>query len=199
MPVLPVLQFCIFVCSNYMIDIALKYLMSQVNERMKTLPDPDASFILAPINWSGGLPKMAFMLVNIDEEKILKAQLAREKRTDDKVQFANPEIRLNLLLMLAANPDQYEMALTNLSAAITFFQGRAFFDKNSAGFPKEFDQLSIEMYSLSIEQQNQLWASIGAKYIPSVIYKVRLITIADKFPDEAKPLIKAIDNDLKRI
>src|SRR3989442_1563686 len=57
--------------------------------------------------------QLGLMLVNLEEEKILKMQLPREKRVGDSIQFANPEIKLNLLVMLAANPgaDNYLGAL----------------------------------------------------------------------------------------
>jgi hypothetical protein len=33
------------------------------------------------------------------------------------------------------------------------------------------------MYNLSFQEQNNLWGSMGAKYVPSVLYKVRMVTI----------------------
>ena len=35
------------------------------------------------------------------------------------------------------------------------------------------------MYSLNFEEQNQLWGSLGAKYMPSVLFKIRTIGIVD--------------------
>jgi hypothetical protein len=57
----------------------------------------------------------------------------------------------------------------------------------------------VELYSLSLEQQNQLWGSLGAKYLPSAIYKVRLVVIDRGLFGTNIPAIKVLDNDLQRI
>ena len=35
------------------------------------------------------------------------------------------------------------------------------------------------MVSMNSEQVNHLWATLGGKYLPSVLYKVRMLTIED--------------------
>jgi hypothetical protein len=40
--------------------------------------------------------------------------------------------------------------------------------------------LSLDLFSLNFEQINHLWSTIGGKYFPSALYKVRLVTIEDQ-------------------
>jgi hypothetical protein len=191
-----------------MINKALNFLKEQLNSVLGQPGQPDNLSLTSVVNERGELNiesgKMAMMLVNIDEEKILKTQLPREKRTGDNVQFANPEIKLNLLVLLAANPgsENYLAALERLSQAMIFLQGTSFFDRTK--FPAlaaapQIEQLSVELFSLSLEQQNQLWTSLGAKYLPSAVYKVRLVIIDRALFGEDTPVIKIIDSDLRKI
>ena len=189
-----------------MINKALNFLKEQLKTALNVPGQPDTVLLTSLVNEKGELNiqsgQLAFMLVNVEEEKILKTQLPREKRAGDQVQFANPDIKLNLLLLLAANPgaDNYITALEQLSKAITFFQGTAWFD--NIQFPvlaPEIEELTVELYSITLEQQNQLWASIGAKYLPSVIYKMRLVVIDKGLFGPDNPLVKIIDNNLHRI
>ena len=41
-------------------------------------------------------------------------------------------------------------------------------------------------------QQNHLWGALGAKYLPSVIYKVRMIVIQEALKADEQPPIKII-------
>jgi hypothetical protein len=190
-----------------MINKAMQFLKDQLNTVLSQPGHPDNLLLTSVVNEKGELNvesgKLCLTLVNIEEEKILRSQLPREKRTGDQIQFTNPEIKLNLLLMLAANPgaDNYLDALERLSQAMLFLQGTSFFDKIK--FPAlaaepQIDQLSVELFSLSLEQQNQLWASIGAKYLPSVIYKVRLVVIDRGLFGQNIPVIKVLDNDIQK-
>ena len=189
-----------------MLKKALNFLREKLNTAISDPAQPDSVVLTSVVNEKGEMNiqsgQLAFMLVNLEEEKILKMQLPREKRAGDNIQFANPEIRLNLLVMLAANPgaDNYLAALDRLSQAMIFFQGTSFFDKiKYPALGPEIEKLTVELFSLTLEQQNQLWASLGAKYLPSAIYKIRLVVIDQALFGENTPLIKVIDNNLKKI
>ena len=40
-------------------------------------------------------------------------------------------------------------------------------------------ELSIELQSLNMEQTNSLWQTIGTKIVPAVVYKIRMLRIAE--------------------
>ena len=189
-----------------MLHKALEFLKDQLKPAIKTTGQSEAVELTTIVNAKGDLNivegQLCMMLVNIEEERFLKAQPQREKRMGDQVQFANPEIKLNLLVMLAVNPAKtdYAGSLTRLSEAVTFFQGTSFFEKTKVPpLGPEIEQLSVELFSLTLEQQNQMWASLGAKYLPSVVYKIRLVVIDRALFGNNQTVIKAIDNDLKKI
>ena len=191
-----------------MIDKALHFLEDQLNAVLSQAGQPDNLLLTSVVNEKGELHiqagQLALTVVNIEEEKILKAQLPNERRNGNQIQFSNPEIKLNLLLLLAANPgnNNYLAALERLSQAMLFLQGTPFFDRTrfpALAAPPEIEKLSIELYTLTLEQQNQLWASLGAKYLPSVVYKLRLVIIDRGLFGNETPAIRVLENELKRI
>jgi hypothetical protein len=74
----------------------------------------------------------------------------------------------------------YNVGLQYLSLIAKFFQSKRYFTpKNSPRLDEEVSYLNLELYTLNFEQINQMWGAIGAKYRPSVLYKVRMLTIQE--------------------
>jgi len=72
-------------------------------------------------------------------------------------------------------------ALKFLSAVIAFFKIKPlFYPGEQFNLPDGLDKLSFEISNMSIQEQSNLWSAIGAKYLPSILYKVRLVTIDEK-------------------
>ena len=84
---------------------------------------------------------------------------------------------VNVYVLFVANMDDYVEALKALSLVIAFFQNRFVFQV--AGNGDAASRIVFELYSLTFEQQNHLWASLGAKYMPSVMYKASIVEIRD--------------------
>ena len=65
-----------------------------------------------------------------------------------------------------------------LNSAILFFQIHPMLDSSAySTIPAGLHKLEYEIEKLGYHQMHSLWTAMGAKYQPSVIYKVRLITI----------------------
>ncbi|WP_298740440.1 DUF4255 domain-containing protein [uncultured Chitinophaga sp.] len=143
--------------------------------------------------------KVILSLVNIEEEAALKnaGPLYRNVKT---LNYVNPPIYLNLYLLITAHYEKYEDALTRLSNVIQFFQGKNSFTLKNAPpndmllNPDTYEdiQLHLEMFSLSFEQLNHLWGSLGGKQWPSVLYKVRLVKITENRITAQGPLIEQV-------
>ena len=50
------------------------------------------------------------------------------------------------------------------------------------------------MVNMSTEKLNNLWATLGAKYIPSVLYKLRMLTFDSSDLREYRPGISTIED-----
>jgi hypothetical protein len=190
-----------------MIDLALDFLWRQMNTylRMKLDPASNDDFIqLANISHlndaeqgNGGngnnASQNAFLcLVNIEEDRISKSQ-ENFIRKENSVVYKNPRVLLNLYVLFAVNLSGYTEALKRLSLIIQFFQYRNVFDStNSPSLNTKIEKLIADMYSLNFEQANQLWGTLGGKYLPSVLYKIRLVGIEEEAIDAESGFIKII-------
>jgi len=190
-----------------MLDKAMGFLQNRIVTDQFNDEDPEPVVIGALFNEKGeplvGSGLVGLMISNVEEERTFKVQQQKQKRTDNDIEVANPEIKLNLYVLVAANPGanavSYDAALKRLSAVLTYFQGTSYFDKTDYPDLDPIEYLVVELYSLTFEQQNQLWASLGGKYMPSVVYKVRLVVIDRGFRGAKEKAILEIDNNLHRI
>lgn len=90
----------------------------------------------------------------------------------------NPPICFNLKLLVAANFDDYIETLKVLSETILFFQASAALQASEyPDMPVGLTALQFEVENASESKEFDLWSALGAKYIPSLLYKVRHITM----------------------
>jgi hypothetical protein len=127
-------------------------------------------------------------LINIEEEKTLKNTTTFNTTTkpngDVSLTKRRTPVFLNLYVLFAANLSVYEQSLDALSGVIGFFQKQNVFDGKDYTELSEVgvERLIFDIYSLRFEELNQVWSVLGGKYIPSVLYRVRLVAIQDS-PD----------------
>lgn len=172
-----------------MIQESLTFIVDQVNEYLSNKIGDTPVVLNALVDQKGDIQiandDVACTLVSLEEERIGKSQIAFQV-VDGVSTVKNPPLKFNLYILFAANPristtnTNYGEGLKVISHIITCFQGKNVFDKsNSPDFPNEVEKLIMEVYSLPIEQQNYMWSALGAKYIPSILYRVRLIVMDD--------------------
>lgn len=188
-----------------MIDLALTFLNTQLDNYLRDKLDPThhSPFIqLANIAWNdadnSASPKdpssSAFItLVNIEEDRISKSPEAFTRNNNNSVVYKNPEIYLNLYVLFSVNLSSYAESLKRLSLIIQYFQYKNVFTTlNSSGLPAGVDKLILDLSTLSFQDMNNLWGILGSKYLPSVMYKLRLIKISEEFAQGDATLIHEI-------
>ena len=79
---------------------------------------------------------------------------------------------LNLDLMLAAVYDEkrYAESLSVLSETLLFIQSHPFFELDGQKY-------TVEIVTLSAQDINNFWTTLGGQYYPSVMCKLRRLTI----------------------
>ena len=135
-------------------------------------------------------------LINVEENRISRDPV-NFTRVGTSLLLKNPAVHLNLTLMFTAlrSETAYGTALQNLQRVIQFFQAKYVFDHaNTPLLDPGIEKLILEMITISFEQLNQLWAVLGGKYLPSVIYRMRMITI-DSITDQPADLVTEIDTN----
>jgi Pvc16 N-terminal domain len=138
-------------------------------------------------------------LINIEEDRTFKTQLPVMVRQKDHYLKQPPDLKINLYILISAYNKKYEDALKLISKVVSYFQVNTVFQNRTAEkkddipLPDSIDKLIVELYTPSFEQQNQIWASLSTGYLPSVIYKVRMLLIdADTRLQETVPDIRQI-------
>jgi hypothetical protein len=152
-------------------------------------------------------------LVNIEEESALKNQSSIKRFSNQTLIYENTPLYLNLYVLITCNytPDAdpskgYISALKRLSLIIQFLQGKNSFSyaaSTSASASTNVDlfglKFTLELYTLTFEQINHLWGSLGGRQVPFAMYKLRLIGITDRKPLREVPLIEEIDTSILKI
>ena len=182
-----------------------KYLQQQQTLGNLILPSVKHPIILGNISQVGTstdtmLQNMILVsLVKIEEDRISRSPL-NYARVDQQVVYKNPPVYLNLDVLFTANFENYRTSLLLLSTVIQFFQYQnVFTPQNSPDLPQGIEELIFDMKTLSLQDLNNLWGILGSKYIPSVLYKMRLIQIFDTFTLGAAEVIREIQiNDEPR-
>lgn len=182
-----------------MIYDALEVLRVEVGDYLKSLPELNISgssvVTMSNVAKEDGTVEipdnnLGLSLVNIEEERIVRDVVSHRVNPDLSVSHVNPEIRLNLLVLFAAHFNDYKTGLQFISGLIRFFQKKSVFTPdNSPALPDGVERLVVELQQLNFEQQNNLWAVLGTKYLPSVLYKIRAISIQEgQVKDQQTPI-----------
>lgn len=188
-----------------MIDQILTFLNTHLDSylRLKLDPSNSNSFIqVANIAWndndtSGSTgtnnPANAFItLVNIEEDRISKSPENYIRQGSETI-YKNPKIYLNLYVLFAVNLSSYTESLKRLSFIIQFFQYQNVFTPlSSPDLPVGVEKLIMDLNTLSFQDMNNLWGILGSKYLPSVMYKMRMISISEEFAQGNAPLLHEI-------
>lgn len=135
--------------------------------------------------------KLILSLVNIEEDRIAKTpdNFIRQGLTTI---YRNLPLHFNITLIFSATHN-YEKALPLIEGVIRFFQVKNVFDKsNTTGLDEEINRVVFDLTSLNLEQMHQLWTSLGGKYIPSVIFKMRMMQIDERTNKSQAPAITEI-------
>ena len=93
--------------------------------------------------------------------------------------------------------------LKQLSYVISFFQSKSVFTRENspalAGKDPSLKRLIVELYSYSFEQLYNFWSVLGTKYLPSVLYKVRLLRFQEQAVQQSNlPIEKVKINSFGR-
>lgn len=186
-----------------MIRTALEFLSEELNAYFKRkdpanfgnvdcvvlsgLMTPDGKFTLPTDNGNENF-KVILTLINLEEDRVAESQYNYQK-VNDKFLVVNPPLNINAYVLFSVFANHYPTALRLLSYIISFFQSHTVFD--SEQYPQlnakvegdksweKVGRLVTTLHGTTFEQQNNLWAALGAKYMPNAIYKVRTMSFVD--------------------
>ena len=190
-----------------MIYQSLHCLADEINDffRIKLQVTEDKVLLSSIVNQDGsvavqGENKIVLTLLNVEKEnaKTSSGYPATPRTSNGQASAIN----INLLIMLSVyfSGNNYPEGLKFLSLVISFLQRKPVFNQsNTPRLPPEIEKLSFDLETIGLERLSNIWTMIGAKYMPSVIYKLRMLTFDDTTVTEYRPLAKTLQGNTQPV
>jgi len=168
-----------------MIGNALQFTASVLDQFIKNKFGLDESKVMLNclIETNGSIPqrnqnKVVLSLINVEKETNQPFYAPMQPAGSKVFADMNPYQRFNLDVLISLNFDNYDETLKFLDVVLLFFQAHP--GLNATSFPlmpSGLGKLEFDVEKITYREMQNLWTAMGAKYQPSVIYKMRLITI----------------------
>lgn len=166
-----------------MIDRAIAQIAAQLNEYLKgRIGTSEDMVVVSNLLGPDGSPapnvnnRVILFLTSIEKGAV--SQRAPEAR-GGAFSGAQP-LFLNLYMMVAANftGANYTEALKFLSLAIAFFHRQPVLDHgNSPDLDERISKLVLDIENTPPQAMSNIWGVLGGRYLPSVLYRVRMIAL----------------------
>ncbi|MBE1160687.1 Pvc16 family protein [Dyella acidiphila] len=170
-----------------MIDRVLEHLASHLNAHFRRQFEvAEDVAVVSNLQELGGVPvvlstnKLVLFLSGVERDTLAYRATGLPMTYQNGVIHNAAPVYLNLLVMCAANfsGSHYPEALKFLSGAIAFFQGSPVLDhQNTPGMDQRLERLALNMENLSSQEMHSLWSIHGGRYLPSALFRIRMITL----------------------
>lgn len=168
-----------------MIDIAISHIAGQLNQYLRRTFDLNEDIVVVSniLEQDGNIApnvdnKLVVSLINIEKETVPLPHLNGNVGEGSKAVISYPPVFLNFYLMFSGSFSgaNYLESLKFVSNTISFFQGNPMFDhQNTPDLDDRINQLSMSIENLTMHDLSNLWSVLSGKYLPSILYKVRMI------------------------
>jgi hypothetical protein len=130
-------------------------------------------------------------LVNMEENRSHAPDEAWFHLSADGGRVAmHPPVKLDIYFLIAAKFRDYPSALDNLAACIQYFIANKYFDSNAhSDFPKEVEQVVVEMIPMTFEMQRAVWSSLQISYLPSALFRMGLLVSSTPKESKITPVV----------
>jgi hypothetical protein len=183
-----------------MLDLAMEFLKDELNAYLaaRTGTDTVKVHLTRLVDEANKVAidsgSLGMTVVNIEEERTFKAQVPTHTYTQGQHVVHEPELKVNLVVMVAANFGVYTEALKYVAWALTWQQSHPSFTPTRApALDPRIEKLTLELQTLTFEQLNQVWAFVGTKQLPSVFFRVRMVVLQDAEPAGVQPPITGVN------
>jgi hypothetical protein len=187
---------------------ALELVRTRLNEFIDAAaPRPGDWVILSNIVDQSGAPyeaakdKLVMTLANIKREDLVGTYTSAAPARPDTFAIIPPPLYVDLFVLFYANfaDSAYREGLGVISRAISFFQRNPVFTHaNLPGLDPAIDKLAFELNNLDTIELNQVVGMLGANYLPSVYYKVRMIPFRSDAMSAEVPAARKLDNPAEK-
>jgi hypothetical protein len=191
-----------------MIDTSITVIADRLNQYLRNAFDlPEDVVVVSNILEQDGTVaphidnKIVAFLVNIEKDSSVGNRSGQRYTGAIRNPSGYPPLRLNLYLMFAASfgGKNYPESLKFISNTISFFQRSPVFDhQTTPELDRRVDKLVLDMENISFRDLSSLWGVLSGKYLPSVLYKVRMLTFDSSDIKGAIPSLRETDSSVQR-
>lgn len=148
---------------------------------------------------------MILSVVNIEEDKTLKNQTLYKEYAgigNSIEKYKKPAQHLIFSLLFTSyskNQNKYAEGLDKLEYIIKCLQNNNVFYYDTTHFfeqtevsenqAKSMNKIILDLVSLKSDQLNQMWSYLGSRYMPSVVYNMRMIRVQNENNLPTDPII----------
>jgi len=168
-----------------MMYAALKFVRDELNEHLNRvfLTDSDSVLISTVHEPDGSISpkitdKIVISLVNTERTNMHGRAPASISSGGASLVVRSEPLYVNLFILVAASFSDYPLALKNLSQTAEYFQSRKEMTRDSfSNLPDGIENLDLQLENMTIHDLSNLWGMMGGKHYPSLLYKMRMVTI----------------------
>jgi len=166
-----------------MIHSAISHIAAQLNQYLKRTFELNEDIVVLSniLEQDGNVAphvnnKLVVCLVNIEKDPVpFRRPNGAHVGADRSIVNPSP-VYLNLYLLVAGHFGSYPEALKFISNTVGFFQRCPLFDhQNTPDLDRRIDKLILDIENLNIQDLSNLWGILSGKYLPSILYKVRMV------------------------
>jgi hypothetical protein len=186
------------------IRVTLEAVRQRLNEFLQAAePRPEEWVVLSNLvdpegkAYDGARNRLVLFLANVQKETVISTSRGMVPAGDSHYAMVAPPLYVNLYVLVFANfyDAGYAEGLRVLSLAISFFQKNpAFTSSTLPALPDGVDRLTWEMESLGPADLNYMVGLAGVKYLPSVVYKVRLLPFHSDAMQAQAPAVQGLQS-----
>jgi hypothetical protein len=186
------------------IRATLEAVRQRLNEFLQAAePRPEEWVVLSNLvdpegkTYDGARNRLVMFLANVQKETVISTSRGMVPAGDSHYAVVAPPLYVNLYVLVFANfyDAGYAEGLGVLSLAIGFFQRNpAFTASTLPALPDGVGRLTWEMESLDPAALSYLVGLAGVKYLPSVVYKVRLLPFHSDAMQAHAPAVQGLQS-----
>lgn len=187
-----------------MIDGTLGFIEARLNAYLREMFPSDTDWVtISAVTSSNGdvvravANRIVLTLINIDRDGVATRTTPRTRIDDTTSLRMNPTLQINLDMLVSAHfDDDYRGGLKLLSSVIGYFQAASLFTPQSApDLPDDLEKLTVEWVDLSHREIHNLWTVLGGRYMPSALYRLRMLSFQQGWVTDDVPIITGVGID----
>ncbi|WP_298855432.1 DUF4255 domain-containing protein [uncultured Ruegeria sp.] len=184
-----------------MIHETMTFVVTRLNRALLERYPSDGDWVIAShvTTATGSAPvdaadKVLLTIVNLERDSTaMRTQPLTHVEHDSSARM-NPTLQVSLDVLVSANFDRYEDGLNLLDGVIGYFQAKPLYTRqNAPDLPAGLERLTCDWVDLSLKDIHDLWAVLGGRYLPSVLYKIRMLSFQQGWIEDETPLISGLD------